>query len=58
MSAKPGSIDRCKNCGYEMGVHSILNYYCPLNDPYEMFTIKEFNIDSFFEPEPLKEPNK
>lgn len=39
----------CKNCGYEKGVHSMLNYYCPSNDPYIPDNNHEFDIDSFFE---------
>ncbi len=47
----------CKHCGYEKGVHSMLNYYCPLDDPYEMKTQHDFDLDIFFEPESPKEHN-
>lgn len=40
----------CKNCGYVKGVHSILNYYCPLDDPYVQVQDREFDYDSHFEP--------
>ena len=44
----------CKNCGYEKGVHSMFNYYCPLDDPYEMKREREWNFDSYFEPIDVK----
>lgn len=45
----------CKNCGYEKGVHSMLNYYCPADDPYKpMPSGHEFNIDSYYEQEKNK----
>ena len=45
----------CKNCGYEKGVHSMFNYYCPFDDPYVMARDREWDFDSFFEPEPPKD---
>ncbi len=48
---KKGSHKKCKNCGYEKGVHSMLNYYCPLDDPYAMHLDHDYDCDSFFEPE-------